>query len=90
MRVLSVLLGLLSLVRGDIHERNGCISFTVSPGTGCAWMCEYCSTTLGTNNYYFTDGVCTYEQGQGCVGNPFSGKMYTCCSTSTLYTLEHL
>ena len=84
MRVFSVLLGLLSLVRGDMHERNGCISFTVSPGTGCAWMCEYCSTTLGTNNYYFTDGVCTYQSG-GCVGNPVAGKQYQCCQVTNLH-----
>jgi len=43
-------------------------------------MCNYCAANLGTNNYYFTDGVCTYEQGTGCVGNPVAGKSYTCCS----------
>lgn len=58
---------------------NGCISFLVGQATGCAWMCEYCQTNLGTTNYYFTDGVCTYQSG-GCVGNPISGKQYTCCS----------
>ena len=58
---------------------NNCISFAVSGGTGCAWMCEYCANNLGTNNYYFTDGVCSYESG-GCVGNPVAGKTYTCCS----------
>jgi hypothetical protein len=55
------------------------VSFTVSGGTGCAWMCNYCANTLGTNNYYFTDSVCTYQTG-GCVGNPVAGKVYTCCS----------
>jgi hypothetical protein len=59
---------------------NQCIQFTVSSGTGCAWMCNYCANQLGTNNYYFTDNVCTYQEGQGCVGNPISGKTYTCCS----------
>ena len=59
---------------------NGCITFSVSSGTGCAWMCNYCANSLGTNNYYFTDGVCTYDQGVGCVGNPIAGKSYTCCS----------
>ncbi len=58
---------------------NGCISFSVSQGTGCQWMCNYCSNQLGTNNYYFTDNVCTYETG-GCVGNPIAGKQYTCCA----------
>ena len=58
---------------------HNCISFSVSQGTGCAWMCSYCANTLGTNNYYFTDGVCTYQDG-GCVGNPLAGKTYTCCS----------
>jgi len=58
---------------------NGCISFTVSAGTGCAWMCNYCANQLGPN-YYFTDQVCTY-QGTGCVGNPQLGVTYTCCST---------
>jgi hypothetical protein len=59
---------------------NGCVSFAVSAGTGCAWMCQYCANALGTNNYYFTDSVCTYQQGTGCVGNPQVGKTYTCCS----------
>ena len=57
---------------------NGCISFTVSAGTGCAWMCNYCANQLGPN-YYFTDQVCTYQTG-GCVGSPQTGVTYTCCS----------
>jgi hypothetical protein len=59
---------------------NNCIQFSVTSGTGCAWMCNYCANQLGTNNYYFTDNVCTYQEGQGCVGNPVAGKSYTCCS----------
>jgi hypothetical protein len=58
---------------------NNCIQFSVSSGTGCTWMCNYCATNLGTSNYYFTDSVCTYQQG-GCVGNPISGNTYKCCS----------
>ncbi len=60
---------------------NNCIRFSVGPGTGCAWMCSYCANSLGTNNYYFTDGVCTYQTG-GCVGNPQTGVTYTCCSAA--------
>lgn len=59
---------------------NACVQFTVSQGTGCAWMCNYCANVLGTYNYYFTDGVCQYQQGVGCVGNPLAGKTYTCCA----------
>ena len=59
---------------------NNCVTFSVSSGTGCAWMCNYCANELGTNNYYFTDNVCTYQQGTGCVGNPIAGQSYTCCS----------
>ena len=62
-----------------ITPQNNCVSFSVGQGTGCAWMCNYCANALGTNNYYFTDSVCTYQQG-GCVGNPVAGKTYTCCS----------
>ena len=58
---------------------NACVSFSVTSGTGCAWMCNYCANSLGTNNYYFTDGVCKYQDG-GCVGNPQAGVQYTCCS----------
>jgi hypothetical protein len=95
MRLVTLFLGLLTLVSSSslydksanqvqilpslIDISNQCISFSVSQGTGCAWMCNYCATQLGTPNYYFTDNVCTYEQG-GCVGNPLSGKTYTCCS----------
>jgi len=58
---------------------NNCVSFTVSSGTGCAWMCNYCANQLGTNNYYFTDDVCVYQSG-GCAGNPVAGDVYTCCA----------
>lgn len=61
------------------QDANGCVSFTVGQGTGCAWMCEYCASQLGTSNYYFTDGICSYQAG-GCVGSPVAGKTYTCCS----------
>jgi len=65
----------------DVAEEssNGCTTFTVGNGTGCDWMCNYCANQLGTNNYYFTDGVCTYQEG-GCTGSPVSGNSYTCCS----------
>ena len=80
MRILKFLLSIFSFVRSDVCETNNCVSFTVSQGTGCAWMCQYCATTLGTNNYYFTDNVCSYQEGTGCVGNPITGAKYTCCS----------
>jgi len=67
------------LVEPSIVPKNNCINFSVGPGTGCDWMCNYCANQLGTNNYYFTTGVCTYQTG-GCVGNPQSGVTYTCCS----------
>lgn len=89
MRFVSYLLSLVSFgaltfsqqceKRQVISPVNGCVSFTVTSGTGCAWMCNYCAGQLGTNNYYFTDGVCSYQEGAGCVGNPISGKTYTCC-----------
>ena len=62
-----------------INPQNNCINFSVGQGTGCSWMCNYCANNLGTNNYYFTTGVCTYQTG-GCVGNPQPGVTYTCCS----------
>jgi len=67
------------LTDGYIIPKSNCINFSVGPGTGCDWMCSYCANTLGTNNYYFTTGVCTYQTG-GCVGNPQTGVTYTCCS----------
>ena len=79
----TVLLAVVIAVSKSVGNQtcsNGCVQFTVSSGTGCAWMCNYCANQLGTNNYYFTDGVCTYQQGQGCVGNPIAGKTYSCCA----------
>jgi hypothetical protein len=61
------------------RSSNSCISFQVSQGTGCSWMCQYCANQLGTYNYYFTNDVCIYQTG-GCVGNPQVGVTYTCCS----------
>ena len=69
--------------------QNSCISFTVGSGTGCSWMCSYCAQQLGTNNYYFTDGVCKYDPNQGgCVGSPQSGVQYTCCSAGDQRTFS--
>jgi hypothetical protein len=86
MRVLSFLLSLITFVNADDTclgiVTNQCVQFSVTSGTGCAWMCNYCANQLGTNNYYFTDGVCSYQEGQGCVGNPIAGKTYTCCSSA--------
>lgn len=62
-----------------VASQNNCVSFTVGSGTGCNWMCSYCANALGTNNYYFTTPVCSYQSG-GCVGNPIAGVQYTCCS----------
>ena len=85
MKVLQFLISFFVLANGsDICTdiiNNQCVEFTVSSGTGCAWMCNYCANQLGTNSYYFTDGVCTYQEGQGCVGNPIAGKTYTCCTS---------
>lgn len=88
MKFISILLGVFVLAMGKNNEVcniiekpvDGCIQFSVSSGTGCAWMCNYCANQLGTNNYYFTDNVCTYVQGEGCQGNPIAGKLYTCCA----------
>jgi hypothetical protein len=68
-----------SIVHIDTYM-NGCTSFQVGNGTGCSWMCDYCASMVGPN-YYFTDGVCTYEFG-GCVGTPQLGVTYTCCAAS--------
>jgi hypothetical protein len=83
MKFLTLLLSFLTISESKIYHNNtspnGCISFTVSSGTGCAWMCNYCYENLKTTNYYFTDGVCKYQTG-GCVGNPQTNHLYTCCS----------
>lgn len=94
MRVMkAILLSLFALTNSlsvckneslQFNPSNQCIQFTVGSGTGCAWMCNYCANQLGTNNYYFTDNVCTYQSGEGCVGNPVVGKTYTCCSSAYL------
>jgi hypothetical protein len=68
----------LCSIQKALHSTT-CIQFSVGQGTGCAWMCNYCESQLGTSNYYFTDGVCTYEYG-GCVGSPQTGVTYTCCA----------
>ena len=94
MRALFLLLSLFALIQAQecngrglatlmpLHAtavENGCVSFSVSAGTGCVWMCNYCANQLGPN-YYFTNQVCTYQE-TGCVGNPQAGVQYTCCST---------
>lgn len=91
MKVLGYIMTVLAFANANANDvclnmtriSNQCIQFTVSTGTGCAWMCNYCANQLGTNNYYFTDGVCMYQQGQGCIGNPIADKQYTCCAATT-------
>jgi hypothetical protein len=68
----------LTTATNSTHAAN-CVSFSVGQGTGCAWMCQYCATELGTSNYYFTTPVCAYQTG-GCIGNPQAGVTYTCCA----------
>lgn len=87
MRLLGLLFGIFTIFSPEKNvcslvenPTNQCVQFTVGSGTGCVWMCNYCSEQLGTNNYYFIDNVCTYQQGQGCIGSPVSGKTYTCCA----------
>ncbi len=89
MRLFQSILSLIAMSVADSrkhhHNRNyevenGCVTFYVASGTGCAWMCNYCANALATNNYYFVDGVCSYQQGVGCVGNPVAGNSYTCCA----------
>ncbi len=92
MRILGLLFSVFAAVKSDEYlppycPSNQCVQFTVSSGTGCAWMCNYCANQLGTNNYYFTDGVCSYQEGQGCVGNPIAGKQYTCCAASSTFLI---
>lgn len=73
------LLGAVVFTKVSSQICTNCVTFTISAGTGCAWMCEYCANSLATNNYYFTEPVCSYQPG-GCVGNPIAGKAYTCCA----------
>ena len=78
----AFMFAIFSLVRSqnETCSSNNCITFSLGQGTGCAWMCNYCATHLGTNNYYFTNNVCTYESGVGFAGSPVAGASYTCCS----------
>ena len=80
--------------------QKSCITFSVAPGTGCEWMCNYCAKELNSNNYYFTDNVCKYSSSnnwfshlfdlQGCIGSPEVGKEYTCCSNDLYNNLENI
>lgn len=72
---------LLLLALAAAAAQNGCLTFQVAPGTGCAWMCDYCANNLGPT-YYFTDAVCTYQI-DGCKGNPLPDVSYTCCAAGS-------
>ena len=85
---LTSLLALFSMVSNAVEDNkiyyvgsSRCITYTVTQGTGCEWMCSYCANQLQTNDYYFTDGVCVYKPNEGgCVGTPLQGVSYTCCA----------
>jgi len=56
---------------------GGCVSSTFS-GVGCDDMCSWCQSALGTDQYYWETGVCTWDYTQ-CTGSPLAGVTYTCC-----------
>ena len=58
---------------------SNCVTFYISSEIGCNWMCNYCANQLSTDNYYFINNICTY-QNRKCIGNPQTGISYTCCS----------
>lgn len=60
-------------------SNNRCITFVVTEGTSCDFMCNYCAETLGTNDFIFTDWVCDNRNGR-CKGEPIAWMDYTCCS----------
>jgi hypothetical protein len=84
MKLLAAVVGAFALATtfAATEQTVECVDFSVGAGTGCAWMCNYCATTLGTDNYYFTTDVCTYQEGVGCVGSPQAGVTYRCCAAA--------
>jgi hypothetical protein len=72
-------------VNGVLEQDTcACVAFNIGSETGCPRMCNYCETKLGLrlgqgNRYYFTENDCVYEEYQSCIGNPVTGKTYTCC-----------
>ena len=77
--IVAVAAAAVATANNSTHAANNCVSFSVGAGTGCSWMCQYCSAQLNTPNYYFTTPVCAYQTG-GCVGSPQTGVTYTCCA----------
>ena len=73
------LLIIVSLIA--IVNSTRCVQFTPPFGTSCDFMCRNCYIQLGTNDFYFTDGVCQVTS-QGCIGTPMAGMTYTCCTLS--------
>ena len=61
MKLLSSLIVLFSSKK-TLKDQD-CITFTIGDGTGCQFMCDYCSENLGTNNFYFTDWICKNKNG---------------------------
>ncbi len=78
MNILSSLIVLFSSKK-TLKDQD-CITFTIGDGTGCQFMCDYCSENLGTNNFYFTDWICQNKNGV-CTGEPMPWETYTCCSS---------
>ena len=95
-----LIVGTNGLEKSCRNLKESCITFSVGPGTGCQWMCNYCAEKLNTNDYYFTDGVCKYSSskywfydlfdGLGCEGNPEVGKEYTCCENNLYKDVQNI
>ena len=59
--IAGVFCWLAAIVRGDseVCSNNGCVSFSVGPGTGCAWMCNYCANIVQIIE--LTKHICIYN-----------------------------
>ncbi len=80
MNIFTLLISFIYIF-SNIVNVNGqdCITFTIGDGTGCQFMCDYCAENLGTRNFYFTDWICTNNNGI-CAGDPIPWETYTCCT----------
>lgn len=71
---------MIILVNHNKKDNNqDCITYTIGEGTGCQFMCDYCTENLGTTDFYFTDWVCQNKNGM-CTGDPIAWETYTCCT----------
>jgi hypothetical protein len=71
-----------SYLAADRGETNNCFTLPTVETPSCSAMRSLCVKKLKTNNFYFTDNICSNDIDGEYLGEPLKNVMYACCSSA--------